>query len=275
MCDYNRNCIVVCLEDEDEMEEEDEGQTPPEKSGFIGPPKPFIGPPKPMVTAKNKPSKSAKQIEGAEALLAKLIKKGKKNCSIVHMDADLGKKTMLARFDTEIAKLTNGSRLYILGECIHPGGTLSGMVPGHLAERLVQNYGLKGAKKIVLVACEAGGLPNDFSNWTFAKAFHHILKTPFGITTVVAAFNRTVFIVTEEYAKLLTEHFKEEDRQVGSKFVEGYPPSMVLGVRTKSNHGSEPVPAKFDDDCKILWFWDGNSQKCGYWNYEKKILVPK
>jgi hypothetical protein len=225
MGEYDRNCIVVCLEEVDKI--------------------------------------PTRQTQGADALMTKLQKNGHKNCSQFLMPADPKKKTMLEKFDSDIAKLTGESRLYILGECVHPSGSLSGMAPGHLAERLVQNYGLRGAKKIVLVACEAGGLPNDFRDWSFAKAFHHILRKPFGIHTVVAAYNRPVFIITEDYAKQLPTGV-DQDWQVGAKLVEGFPASMKHGVRTESGK-SQPIRPFWDEDSKILWFWEGDEQKFVSW----------
>lgn len=220
---------------------------------------------------------SPKQLEGALALKARIERKGGKHCPIVELPSDPRKTTMLQKIPTEIANCTNESRLYILGESKHPSGILSGMTSGHLAERLVDNYGLKAVAKIVLVACEAGGLPNDFSDWTYAKSFHHTLRTPFAIQTIVAAFNRPVFIVTDGYAKLLEGHFEESVRQPGIKFVEGFPAQMTGGWRGQrvESGKSDPVPAKWDDDSKIVWFWEGTAQKFGYWNHETKSLVVK
>jgi hypothetical protein len=234
MGDYDRTCIVVCLE---------QGGSP-------------------------------KQTAGARGLKDRIDRKGKHNCSIVEMPSDLSK-TITQKTDSEVAQLTDQSRLYILGECSHPGGTLSGMVPGHLTERLVDKYGLKAAAKVVLVACEAGGLPNDFTNWSFAKAFHHLLRTPFGISTVVAAFNRTVFVATEDYVPLLPkEEFTEAERQPGVKFVERYPAKMVGRDRVPDDR-TQPTPAKRVNDCKVLWYWEGTNQRCGYWDYNSKTLIRK
>jgi hypothetical protein len=103
-------------------------------------------------------------------------------------------------------------------------------------------------------------------DWSFAKAFHHILRKPYGIRTQVAAYNRPVFIITEEYAKILSTDV-DKDWMVGAKLVEGFPASMVNGVRTESGQ-SRPVRPFWEEDSKIVWFWDGDEQKFVSWYRE-------
>jgi Peptidase C80 family len=142
---------------------------------------------------------------------------------------------------TKLALLTGKSRFYIIGH--GAGDKLQGVSAFDLAYTVRYTWMVTGAKRITLVSCEIGGAKNTMFGNSFAKDFHSLLKKIGKISTEVAAYERSVSVSSEEYAKL-------QDRpELEGKKVFYYTDTEIRWV------------SQDEDAVKIVWYWDQETQK--------------
>ena len=110
-----------------------------------------------------------------------------------------------SRVTKQFAKLTNQSRLYIVGHGNQAADAINGLSPEQLAKLVVDSWGLTAVDKIVLIACKLGGAPGNFANSSFARSFHYHLAKDWLVYTRVAGYTNNVSVAAKNHLPFLKQ----------------------------------------------------------------------